>query len=104
MYRDIHEVKATNKAAGLYFFDLETVAFFNSHTLPQLYGGCVFVTSERYSPSTPVRYTVRECLRDGHIETVGEFQAYATKEAALSAAREYAARMESPTEARTEGV
>jgi len=51
----------------------------------------VFVTSEKYDWKSPRYYSVR-CIRpDGGIDTIGEFQGFATRYDAHSFAKAYAA-------------
>ncbi len=85
-FRTTDDVKAANREAGRHFFDPATMRFFNSRVHRAVYGGRYFVTSERYSVESGRRYTVREILPDGDIETVGDFQQYATAAQARKAA------------------
>ncbi len=91
-YRSIADVRRANKAAGHHFFERDTMRFFASIVERGLYGGRFFVTSERGPVQGDVRrYTVREALDSGKIETRGAFHAYRTLEDARAAARELAA-------------
>ena len=66
--------------------------FFSSRvqTTPP-YKGRVFVTSEKYDWKSPRYYTVR-CIRpDGGIDTIEEFQGFATRQSAHRFAEKYAA-------------
>lgn len=83
----IDDVKSANARAGFYFFSPDTLAFFESKILGTLYGHGVFVTSERNFDGTARLYTVRVALPDGSIETVDEFQGFATAQSAKVAAR-----------------
>lgn len=77
-----------------HWFDPDAMRFFGCR-LPSestlLISGRYFVSSERnetpYQPPAPRLYTIREALSDGKVETVGEFQGYATRAAAERAAR-----------------
>lgn len=83
----IAQVKRANATAGQYFFSAETVRFWGSKVESSVYQNCCFVTSERDYTGEKRLYTVRRFHpHNGHISTVGEFQAYATKEAAKAAA------------------
>lgn len=85
MFRTIKEIKQANRASGGHWFDPDTLRFFRSRIDSTVYGGRYFVSSEQYDDSTPRLYTVREAKPDGDVETVGEFQAYATRGEAISA-------------------
>lgn len=83
----IPELKALNKAQGYNFFSPETLRFFSSEIEKEVFGGCVFVTSEQNGYRNPRLWTVRAIRANGSIETLSEFQEYDTKEQALYAAR-----------------
>ena len=82
------QVRQANRDAGQFWFSPSTLRFFNSRPGRRLYGFRYFISSERYDWNTPRRYTVREVTPKAHIETVGEFQQYATRAQALAAIRE----------------
>ena len=82
-YRTMDDVRRANAAIGSHWFEPSTLRFFNSRPGRTLYGGRYFVTSERYDDDHPRLYTIREVTPDGNIETVGEFQAYATNAEAV---------------------
>lgn len=84
-FRTMADVKQRNAEIGHHFFDADTLRFFSSRIGGQLFGGRYFITSERYDQTTPRRYTVRLVNPDGSIDTVGEFQQYATLDAARRA-------------------
>lgn len=81
-------IARANRDAGFHYFDADTMRFFGSRVLPRVFGGHLFVTSERsgFDPNSPRRYSVREVFPDGSIDTVGEFNEYATAAAATRAA------------------
>ena len=81
----IQEIKQRNRNAGHHFFDESTMRFFNSRVSEKTFGD-YFVTSEK-GPSGIRAYTVRYQDENGHIQTVGEFQQYATLQEALAVAR-----------------
>lgn len=85
----IDAIMRANRESGSHYFDADTMRFFGSRVLDTVYGGRFFVTSERtgFDHNSPRAYTVREFMPDGSIETVGEFNAYATSGAAKTAAR-----------------
>ena len=86
----IKQVEAHNENAGHYFFSPDTRRFFRSRIHSNVYGGCVFVTSEKLVTRTK-RYqrafTVRMIHENGSIDTVGEFQAFTTRHSAHFYAR-----------------
>ena len=95
-YRSIEEIKAANLAAGQHWFDTETVEWFGSRILPEVYGGRYFVSSEQDRHGAwdgERRYTVRECDADGDVSRAQgtEFGEYATAEDAMEAAKALAA-------------
>jgi hypothetical protein len=95
-FRTISDVKAANKAAGLYFFERSTMRFFNSRIESPLYKGRYFITSERGSHDILRRYTIREVRPNGDIHTVGKFQGYNFKEDARDAIKNLPMIGESP--------
>lgn len=95
MYSSISEIKAANAAHGHFFFEPASMRFFNSKIASKsVIAGRFFITSEQFCDQgqcDPRRYTVRECLPDGRIDTVGEFQEHATVAGAKRAAQDLAA-------------
>lgn len=85
----MYDVRLKNRQAGKFFFEPATLRFFRSRIGLDLYGDRYFVTSEQFVGSDHVaharRYTVREVKPSGDIDTVGEFQAYASGAAARRA-------------------
>ena len=91
----IASIKRANHEAGQHWFEPDTMRFFNSrilsHTWPAADGRAYFITSERRDgwnevPRPRRRYTIRVAMDGGRdINTVGEFQAYATADAARRA-------------------
>ena len=94
-YNTTGEMEEDNQRIGHSWFNAGNRRFSRSRTLNTVYGGHYFVSSEQhvsYHPRyfcEPRKYTVRSCF-DGRIDTVGEFQAYATAEQAKRAARKVA--------------
>jgi hypothetical protein len=89
-FHSMADFKAANKASGRFWFSPDTMRFFRS----KVEGGLIsfgsrqfFITSEQFVPSEgpadPRKFTVREALADGSVDTVGEFQGFATKDAAV---------------------
>lgn len=90
MYKTIDDVKRANARIGHYFFHPDTMRFFASRIGSTLYCGECFITSERDTlTGQRRRYTVRRVTPTGSIETVGEFQAYATRRQAERAVWTY---------------
>lgn len=88
----IGDVKAANARAGFHFFSPGTLRFFSSRISSTVYGHGVIVTSERNEyDDQPRRYSVRLALPTGEIETLGEFQCFATSGQAHAFARKVAA-------------
>ena len=75
--------------------------WFNSRVHDNVYGGCVFVTSEKndmpYCAPQPRVYTVRVAMDDGSIETYGSMGDYATRADAHADARWLAAGLRAGT-------
>ena len=90
-YAGMAAIRAANAEIGHHFFDAGTMRFFNSHIVAGPFGGRYFVTSERCGDSDPRRFTIRMALDSGEVDTVGDFQEFATLEAATAEARELAA-------------
>ena len=96
----IAKIKRASLAAGSHFFEPGTMRFFASRVLDRVHYGAdgvfFFVTSEQFVPSSgPAharRYTVRKWSESepSSVDTVGEFQQYATGRAANKAAAELA--------------
>lgn len=85
-YSTIEEIEADHRSTGGHFFDQSSKRFFRSRIGQIVIGGRYFITSEQFDrDNSPRLYTIREC-QNGKIETIGEFQAYATGAAARSAA------------------
>lgn len=91
-FTSIEHVMAANRNLGHYFFERDTMRFFQTRVGSTLYGGRLFVTSERddsYGSAAwdgQRRYTVRRANGDGSITTVGEFGQYASRAGANAAA------------------
>ena len=90
-----------NKGAGLYYFERDTMRFFNSRVSENVYVGATgwyFVTSERFDHKSPRLYSVRKMLPDGSVTTIGKFQEFATLELALGEAKRLAKKERSDTQ------
>lgn len=86
----IQEIKDANKAAGQHWFSPDTMRFFRCRVSGPVIAN-LFVSSEQ-GPGwdEPRRYTIRRANADGSIDTIGEFQGYASKRTALTAIRRIA--------------
>jgi len=90
----IYDIKLSNKQHGQFFFEPATLRFFRSRIGQEVYegiGGVYFTTSEQFVPSsgTPAKrlYTVRKFdPATGDVDTLGEFQQYASASGARMAA------------------
>lgn len=84
MFNSIDEIKAANEAAGLHFFEADTMAFFRSRVSASVYptgDGAFFVTSERQDDNAPRLYTVRYAAGDGHTHTLDPFNGLSRRSA-----------------------
>ncbi len=80
------DIKRNNKQNSRYFFDKQTMKFFNSKIESKLYADNTFITSERENLQIPRTYTIRIALDNGReIGTIGKFQQFES----LISAREY---------------
>ena len=92
----IDEVKTKSQKNAPYFFDKDSMRFFNSRVLElawQKNNEIYFITSEadsgRIQHKGSIRaFTVRKLTVNGGIDTIGEFQGYATKREAQKAIME----------------
>lgn len=94
LYATIADIKRANRALdnGVYWFAPGAMRFFGTRILPTVYGGRCFITSEQMRYDTPRKYSVRECLPDGSIDTIGDsIMLHATREDAIAAAKAYLA-------------
>ena len=86
-YFTIEQIRNANKALGRHWFDASTLRFFSSRIAGPVISN-MFVSSERLDANLPRLYTIRRANEDGSIDTVGEFQQYTSKRAALAAIRQ----------------
>lgn len=79
----LFQLKRLAERHGSYFFSRDSMRFFQSRIHDVVYGGCVFVTSEKQSPcygrTYPRLYTVRYMDSTGNTHTIGEFQGFDTR-------------------------
>lgn len=87
----IDQAKRANHSVGGHWFSPDTLRFFGSRLPRSVYpvpDGCIFVTSEYTGFSRTSRaYSVRFCSDTGQVDTVGEFNAYPTRQQAHTAAK-----------------
>lgn len=84
MFKTVAEIKRANERSGRFFFQRETLSFFDSRIIARVVAGRYFVTSEQAPAGIggyrqPRLFTVRKAAADGQVSTVGEFQAYQTE-------------------------
>ena len=84
MFNTIDEIKQANKRIGHHWFDSNTMSFFNSKIESDVIYGKYFITSERCGLDLLAsrKFSIRIANEDGSIDTVGDFQQYATIESA----------------------
>lgn len=79
-----------SRARGDYFFSKETMEFWGSAIESELLENNTFVTSEDNFDKTKRLYTARHYNWDRHsVETIGEFQQFTTRTAAIEFAKSY---------------
>ena len=86
-YKTIADVREANAMIKGFWFEPDTMRFFNTRIESKLIGGKYFITSERRDDQFPRLYSVRMATPDGRIETIGRFQAYGSKDEARAALR-----------------
>lgn len=74
-------------SSDCHFFDKDTVKFWGSKVCSRVFKNNCFVTSEDNFNRTERLYSIRRFTGDS-IETIGEFQAYKTKEEAIKALKQ----------------
>ena len=88
-FTTIQQIVAANKAKGAHFFAADTMRYWNSTILPEVYGGRYFLTHEAYidpsdeSGDQDMGYAIRRADDDGSIDTIGD--RYVSKAQAVSA-------------------
>ncbi len=84
-YRGISGIREANRDAGFHWFDADTLRFFGSRISEASFDGRYFVTSEDNFDRSARLYSIREAMSDGQVDTVGDFQEYATRAQAIAA-------------------
>ena len=87
-WNSIEEIKIANGGIGHHFFESGTMQFFASRLTDAVYGGCYFVTSERFAGSKPEydgarKFSIRIANERGQIDTVGKHMGYDTEQDAV---------------------
>lgn len=89
-FKTMADVRRANKAAGLHFFDRDTMRFFRSRIVSGLYAGRFFVTAEAHHSWRELRYSIREADASGEVRTVFDFGPFDVLKDARHRARELA--------------
>lgn len=96
-YRDVYDIELANKQAGQHFFDRDTMRFFRSRVCGEIAslpnGAALFVTSEQFEyrgDRHARKYTIRMARPDGHIDQVGNFQWFGSRDSAVRMMRKIA--------------
>ena|SRR5271165_2496012 len=94
----IQEIEVANARRGHHYFEADTMRFFRSRVSSEVEplpnGGALFITSEQnhgWGGPYPRLFSIRRCNPDGSIDTVGDFQAYATRARAITMTRKLSA-------------
>ena len=75
---------------GKFYFDEDTVRFWNCRIVAGMFPNDTFVTSEDNYNRTKILYTARKYDWENHsVETIGEFQQFHTAEEAILFAKHY---------------
>ena len=85
-YNSVAAIKRKNKREGYHFFSIKTMRFWGSKVYGELYGGCVFVTSERTYDDT-TRYNIRVGMSNGSIHSYSYGTDFGTLEDAKAIAK-----------------
>lgn len=87
----IADVKRINRQNGYHFFDADTMRFWGTSMVSELFPNNTFVTADDNYDRSKKLYTVRLFNEDtGDIKTVCGFQRFASLDEAVSAAKAYA--------------
>jgi hypothetical protein len=77
-FHNIDQIQLFNEFNGYHFFSTGAKGFFDSKIYNTIYRNRFFVTSEKY-PHGSRKYSIRMIKTDGSIETLGDFNSFATK-------------------------
>jgi hypothetical protein len=81
----VDHVKRNNAQQGYHWFDAATMQSFKTKLGSDLFGGCVFVSSEKndmpYMPPQPRKYSIRVAMDNGSIQTYAFHQYDTMREA-----------------------
>lgn len=76
--KTISELKAVNKANGMFWFSPNTMQFWRTRIHSGIRKGKYFISSEDNFRRDRRLFSIRTFNDKGEIDTVGEFQAYST--------------------------
>ncbi len=88
--RTVYQLRELHERNGGYFFTEGAMRSFRSRIHSDVYGGCVFVTSEKHISwrfDYPRLYTVRYMDANGNTHTAGDFQGFETRSKAHTFAK-----------------
>ena len=84
-FTSIDHVKQHNTQQGYLWFNPDTMRFHKTQLGTDLFGGCVFVSSEKhdmpYQPPQPRKYSIRVAMDNGSIQTYAFHQYDTMREA-----------------------
>jgi len=86
-FNTMRQARSLHESKGLHFFSKGAKSFFSSRISECIYGGCVFVTSEKFGWKHPRLYTIRYIGIDGDIHSYSGFQEYSSRNTAHYHAR-----------------
>lgn len=91
-FKTMAEIKSANLRINHHWFDKGAMRFFDTRIETGVIKGKYFITSEQYHDSGchgwscnrngscgPRLYTIRIAFSDGSVDTIGDFQQFATK-------------------------
>ncbi len=81
-YYNLDAIKAANEKLGHYWFQPATMRFFRTRLGRTVYGGRYFITSEQFERCGTRAFTIRKANDDGSIDTIGDFEGWATRKQA----------------------
>lgn len=67
-FKSLSQFRQLNYQQGYYWFDKSSMSFFGTRLHTDLYGGCVFVTSDKQYNGDR-KYSVRVAMKDGTINS-----------------------------------
>lgn len=91
---EYYDIDTIARAGSGYFFSDGAMRFFNTRLMGEVWpvaDGWLFATSEK-GPSRVRAYSIRKIDENGNVNTVGAFQQYSSRRAAIVALRKMAGR------------